>query len=127
MTREEAIFKLIEYRRRLERDFDGSEYTLDAEPFDMAIEALKQEPCEDCISRKEALECFEWTNTKAGARHAIETLRPALHTREKGKWIGGELGECSVCGHKGCASDIWTGCKGIMYCPNCGADMRGTE
>ena len=39
---------------------------------------------------------------------------------EKGKWIGGELGHCSVCGHEGCASDIWTGCEQTR-CPNCGA------
>ena len=38
------------------------------------------------------------------------------------KWIGGELGYCSSCGHYGCASDIWNGCKD-MYCPNCGARM----
>lgn len=36
MTNQRAIFKLIEYRRRLEED-----YTIDAEPFDMAIEALQ--------------------------------------------------------------------------------------
>lgn len=39
---------------------------------------------------------------------------------KKGHWIGNELGECSVCGHKGCGSDIWNGCKNT-YCPNCGA------
>lgn len=37
----------------------------------------------------------------------------------KGKWIGGELGHCSVCGHEGCASDIWSGCEHTR-CPNCG-------
>lgn len=35
MTRKEAIFELIKIRRRLEEDS-----TIDAEPFDMAIEAL---------------------------------------------------------------------------------------
>lgn len=40
MTEKEAIFKLIQYRRRLERDFNG-EYQLDAEPFDMAVKALQ--------------------------------------------------------------------------------------
>lgn len=42
-------------------------------------------------------------------------------------WIGGELGRCSVCGHKGCASDIWSGVVGYGYCPNCGALMDGGE
>lgn len=38
MTNKEAIFELIKYRRRLEKDS-----TIDAEPFDMAIEALKEQ------------------------------------------------------------------------------------
>ena len=46
----------------------------------------------------------------------------ALEERKTGKWTGGELGYCSVCGHEGCASDIWNRCKG-MFCPNCGAKM----
>ena len=37
------------------------------------------------------------------------------------RWIGGELGKCSECGHEGCASDIWDGCGERNYCPNCGA------
>lgn len=53
----------------------------------------------------------------------ISVLQPE---RKKGRWIGGEFGRCSICGHSGIASDIWDGCKG-MFCPNCGADMRGTE
>ena len=40
-----------------------------------------------------------------------------------GKWVGGELGECSVCGHKGCASDIWDRCQ-EHFCPNCGARLN---
>ena len=47
----------------------------------------------------------------------------ALEKRRAGKWIGGELGYCSVCGHEGCASDIWDRCKG-MFCPNCGAKLE---
>ena len=41
-------------------------------------------------------------------------------------WIGAELGECSNCGHSGCASDIWNGCL-QMFCPNCGAKMESEE
>lgn len=39
------------------------------------------------------------------------------------RWIGGEIGHCSCCGHYGCASDIWSGCDGDRFCPNCGARM----
>lgn len=42
-----------------------------------------------------------------------------------GEWVGGELGHCTCCGHEGCASDIWDGVHGDMFCPNCGAEMRG--
>ena len=50
-----------------------------------------------------------------------------LEMMEKGKWIGGELGHCSVCGHEGCASDIWSGCEHTR-CPNCGTllELDGT-
>lgn len=34
---------------------------------------------DDCISRRAALECFEMTNTRPGAKHAIETL-PSVQT-----------------------------------------------
>ena len=48
----------------------------------------------------------------------IKKLADALK-QKTGKWIGNEFGECSACGHKGCASDIWDRCE-KHYCPNCG-------
>lgn len=44
MTRDEAIFELIKYRRRLEEDptIIFARGSFDAEPFDMAIEALER-------------------------------------------------------------------------------------
>ena len=65
-----------------------------------------------------------------GIEYAINHIihAPAIEPeREKGKWIGGEIGYCSCCGHKGCASDIWNGCDDGEFCPNCGADMRGDQ
>ena len=39
------------------------------------------------IERDEALKCFNWTNTKAGAKHAIEAL-PVFETVEEAiGWI----------------------------------------
>ena len=46
------------------------------------------------------------------------------YDKAKGEWQGGELGHCTKCGHKGSASDIWSGCVG-MFCPNCGANLKG--
>lgn len=42
--------------------------------------------------------------------------------QKHGRWDGGELGDCTYCGHEGCASDIWNGGE-IMYCPHCGARL----
>ena len=47
---------------------------------------------------------------------------PAVPTKT-GRWIGGELGYCTCCGHEGCASDIWNTGK-MNFCPNCGARME---
>lgn len=46
--------------------------------------------------------------------------------RPQGEWEGGEIGYCTNCGHKGCASDIWSGCTG-MFCPNCGTDLSESK
>ena len=80
MTREEAIKGL----KVLAKDFSG--YGPNEEMFNMAIEALEQQP-------------------------------------KKGKWIGGELGYCTCCGHEGCASDMWDRCD-KPHCPNCGAEVE---
>ena len=65
---------------------------------------------------------------KRGWNDVIDTIienEPPADVQEvkRGFWIGGEIGYCSYCAHKGCASDIWNGCKGDRYCPNCGAQM----
>ena len=49
-------------------------------------------------------------------------MMPTVYIIRHAKWIGGELGYCSACGHSGCFSDIWDGCLD-MFCPNCGARM----
>ena len=48
----DSIFKLIEYRRKLERTAD-----IDAEPFDMAIQAMRRQAPEK--PKKE----IDWTDT----------------------------------------------------------------
>ena len=87
-----------------------------------AINALMTESCVDCSSGFSAYECCDGgCPLREAVYMAIEALKqPEPNT---GKWIGGELGYCSVCGHEGCASDIWTRCHG-MFCPNCGAKLE---
>ena len=62
MTRQEAIKILDKYDLNF-CDIDGNPIPPQdlAEAFDMAIEALEQEPSEDCISRKEII---RWVKTE---------------------------------------------------------------
>lgn len=50
--------------------------------YEDASKKFRTEPCEDCISRQKALDCFEQTNTRQGAKYAIETLPPVKPTNE---------------------------------------------
>lgn len=83
MTNEEAK-KIIfnQWQAFLE---DNIDYGGISEAYKMAIKALEQQPSEDCISRQKALDCFEQTNTRQGAKHAIETL-PSV-TPQQTRWI----------------------------------------
>jgi len=54
---------------------------------------------------------------------ALQMAIKALQEQKTGKWIGGELGFCTCCGHEGCASDIWDRCT-YTFCPNCGAYLE---
>lgn len=69
MTKERAVEIL-----NLDLDILGQYGGESAEAYKMAIQALEAQSCEDCISRQKALDCFEQTNTRQGAKYAIETL-----------------------------------------------------
>jgi len=130
MTREEAIEVLKDiynYTR-----FDT--YTTN-EARTMAIKALEQEPCDDCVSRQAVLaiagdSCLDldsYEDTKEFC-DAIKELPPVTPKREQGEWIevhplqedDGGAYMCSKCrcGHPCIDPDYW------KYCPNCGAEMR---
>lgn len=89
MTNEEAIAYFKERNKNLvsvakdENVYDYEKQIIETdcmrrtfEANEKAIKALEQQPCEDCISRQKALDCFEQTNTRQGAKYAIETLPP---------------------------------------------------
>lgn len=99
------------------------------EALDMAIKALEEQPCEDCISRDEAIRIaeqgqiqgYEWQSKK------LCTLPSVTPQPKRGKWIDtndyvttayGSLDyyKCSCCGEDSLEEGD--------YCPNCGADMR---
>lgn len=89
----------------------------------------KQEPCEDCISRAEAIakikETAEWhTKDHFNADRVIRHLKglPSVQPKAKvGHWIDGDRTrwECSNCGY---GVLDW---NNTPYCPNCGAKMKG--
>ena len=94
MTREEAIKglkSLVKVRRKY-----GDMQTMkdEIECLDMAIKALEQEPCEDVISREEALKIIEkYADEYERRANRIDTANPeypAYHAKKK--WNGRALG-----------------------------------
>ena len=82
MTREEAVTTLKDISERVHKQKEIEKSTLYGildsynEPIkalDMAIKALEQEPCEDCISRKEALDLVEDMTDQFGEGHRVIT------------------------------------------------------
>lgn len=125
MTNEEAIKVLREASdsevRYGDTDNHYDEVMKRVEAFDMAIKALEQKPCEDCISREAVLEILEKEEFKGDAIYEIEKkLPPVTPTRPTGKWIDigdeGLVFKCSLCGNKNTIES--------HFCPNCGARME---
>lgn len=87
------------------------------------IKALEQEPCEDCVSRKEVLDLCDSKDPEYKVSHLkedVECLPSVAPKLKTAKWIEIDIDvwECSECGGT-CFED-----KG-NYCPCCGAKMRG--
>ena len=112
---------------------------------DMAIEALKQGACEDCISREavfdwlcEGCERYHWNGdnvclTKCEDYRTIAKLppvQPKQGTIIHSKWIGDK--DYPICVNCGCnvyeeyiaCSDYAHIYKPMKYCPRCGATMN---
>lgn len=123
MTREEAL-KQIEALRTCMIVDDAEPYVV--ESLNMAVEALEQEPCEDCISRQAVLNEMEIRRANGDMITAgfIKGLPPVTPQQKMGQWIehfdeSGKWYECDQC-----HSD-WGG--PVNYCPNCGAKMEGSK
>ena len=107
------------------------------EAYKAAIKALEQEPCEDAISREDALMALtgEWPESIEELIHRfnrrIKTLPSVIPSRPTGHWIGiddepHEDYECDGCGYV--CSTFTANIKPYeeyKYCPNCGAKMEG--
>ena len=96
------------------------------------IRVLKQEPCDDCISRAQALSDYaDWYGY--GYRDNIfykhlKDMPPVTPQRETGCWIfvdkAHEHARCSKCDYGDV--DLLDG-KPHNYCPNCGAWITGAQ
>ena len=100
MTREEAIRILtVEQARSNQRNaINQIDYYMSDEAFDMAIEALNQEPCDDCISRqavKEQMIKYGFHAPDMTVTEFVEDLQSVTPTHGK-----------------------------ILVCPNCGLDVH---
>ncbi len=120
MTREDAILHMILRREELKRSVGDLDEDIKA--FDMAIEALEQEPCKDAISRSEVLDLIDSKDQNYEVRHFKEDVEclPSVTPQPKtGRWIHWASGDdCSECG--------WSTGRYIpmtRYCPNCGCRM----
>jgi hypothetical protein len=112
MTREEAITVL---------NMVEAHGSLVIQAKEMAIKALKQEPCEDAISRQDALDCLTATGLKKfdfilDARDKIKKLPSVTPQPKTGHWIDDCGGvKCSCCGY--CIDDDY---YAKAYCTNYG-------
>lgn len=131
MTREQA-------KRVLEFNLDHTHNNESKKALRMAIKALKQQMCEDAVSREDALMALtgEWTESTDELIHRfirrIKNL-PSVNPQRTGHWIevakysdGKHEIKCSECeshifdrGH----ANSYVVKEKYKYCPRCGAKM----
>lgn len=144
MTNKEAIKKIEEVVFQFQSSLDEVDVDVACaeaeednrqvvEALEMAIKALEQQPCEDAVSRKVALDSLEeldWDTTyeRSQVEEMLKSLPPVTPTktkdRDKGKWILNDIDvyydladyKCSKCGGYSLEN------KG--FCPNCGSPME---
>ena len=129
MTNEEAIELLYD----IQTDAVYNVLSDEKEALDMAINVLKQQPCEDAISRadvKKYLSAPDANGDRVIYESDLDLLPSVQPTRPTGKWIEKEdynldtYYECSECG-----ADYYIEGDILIhkYCPNCGAKMTESE
>lgn len=124
-------------------NFDRS--TMVNTALDMAVKALEQEPCEDCVSREAAHNLIiPWLNDYLldETREALETIDykiedlPSVTAQPKmGRWTyiqydgNHRIGNwrCSLCMRNVMFGQNQNDKPLYNYCPHCGAKMSNTE
>ena len=127
MTREEAISIMNVIVHMLEQQYDTDRVE---DAVEMAIKALEQEPCEDCVSKDAVLDLVADYDLSMGqVVKGIHNLPSVTPQQKTGRLI--LLDECSNSGyycsecHKKVVKEGWSNTvKKIKYCPNCGCKMQ---
>ncbi len=143
MTREEALRRVDGY---LTLALGASLPIDNCEEVDEILKALKQELCEDCISRQAARNkikeiCNKYRlSYEDGERkpatggsayalgHAFDDMPPVTPQTRKGRWVDGDS-ICPCCGkdkYEDLDADIYADWQ-PRFCPNCGARMEPSE
>ena len=99
------------------------------EALEMAIQALEQEPCEDCVSRNDVVKAisdwiiegeYDYTNATNYLVRRINYLPSVTPKPKIGRWLAMSEGftpyECSEC--------ETVEFKKSKYCPRCGTKME---
>ena len=126
MTREEANWYIDSLKLTIKQNCLDEKYI-------EAIEALKDEPCEDAVSREQAIKQCGFGMTSLLVADCLRRLPSVTPKQRTGKWEKAiTLGRyrCSVCkgehndSEKGKWYEIFDTCA-YNFCPNCGAKMEG--
>ena len=134
MTKEEAI-KIIKSECYVFNPFNFDCTRMINTALDMAIEALEQEPCDDCISRKDTIKWLKKVTVTDGITfktgfkqilHDIEQMPPVTPKQKMGRWW-----ERNTYPQESRSWDC-SECQEIVfertdYCPNCGSRMEVEE
>lgn len=126
MTNKEAIELLYD----IQTDAVYNVLSSEKEALGMAINVLKQQPCEDCISRQAVKETIFIQGSAEKLeidfakllllQRAIKALPSVTPQPKIGKWVDigneGLVFKCSLCGDKNMIES--------HFCPNCGARME---
>lgn len=146
MTNEEAIKWLNVEASYIEADVGNGKEILEA--YDIAIEALEQKPCEDCISRQAVIDLKTIApiapvmNGEAVHYEEVVFVRdlkelPSVTPQPKvGEWLEKEINSdkieewqsarCSIC-DKYHTTPYMYYFSHYEYCPHCGTKMEGRQ
>ena len=138
MTREEIINEIRCLLSELDNGEDAVSYLTqnDVKWLNENIKALKQEPCEDVVSRQAVIDLINKHNVSYGDIFitdknefikCLNELPSATPTKRMGYWIEKSDGiYCSECDVMALSPSYWECClEHSKYCPNCGARMVG--